>query len=62
MSTAASPRSSRELLKACYYAIDKKKITDLKLTWKEKLLLKIVLHAVEGTDIETLLRENGLIE
>ena len=51
----------RELLKACYYAIDKKKITDLKLTWKEKLLLKAVLHATEGTDIELLLRENGLI-
>ncbi len=52
----------RELVRACYYAIDKKKVTDLKLSWKEKFLLKFALKAAEGTDIEILLRENGLSE
>lgn len=33
----------RELLRACYYAIDKKPITDIKLSFKEKELLKIVM-------------------
>lgn len=33
----------RELLRACYYAIDKKPITDIKLSFKEKMLLKAVM-------------------
>ena len=52
----------RELLRACYYAIDKKPITDIKLTLKEKELLRVVLRKVKGTDVELLLRESGLIE
>ena len=52
----------RELLRACYYAIDKKPITDIKLSFKEKELLKVVLKKVKGTDIEILLKESGLIE
>ena len=50
------------ILRACYYAIDKKPITDVKLSFKEKELLKVVLKKVKGTDIEILLKESGLIE
>lgn len=52
----------RELLRACYYAIDKKPITDVKLSLMEKEFVKILLKKVEGTDIEILLKESGLIE
>ena len=52
----------RELLRACYYAIDKRPVTDIKLTFKEKEMLKVVLKKIKGTDIELLLRESGLIE
>ena len=52
----------RELLRACYYAIDKKPITDAKLSFKEKEALKILLKKVQGTDLEILLKESGLIE
>ena len=52
----------RELLRAAYYAVDKKKINELPLNLKEKMLLKTVLKNVEGTDLEILLRETGLID
>ena len=52
----------RELLRAAYYAVDKKKINELSLSFKEKMLLKTVLKNVKGTDLELLLRETGLIE
>lgn len=52
----------RELLRAAYYAVDKKKINELPLSFKEKMLLKTVLKNVKGTDLELLLRETGLIE
>lgn len=52
----------RELLRAVYYAVDKKKINELPLNFKEKMLLKTVLKNVKGTDLELLLRETGLIE
>lgn len=52
----------RELLRACYYAIDKKPITDIKLSFKEKMLLKVVMKKAKGTDVELLLKESGLIE
>lgn len=52
----------RELLRAAYYAVDKKKINELPLNFKEKMLLKTVLKNVEGTDLELLLRETGLID
>lgn len=52
----------RELLKAAYYAVDKKKISELPLNFKEKMILKTVLKNVEGTDLELLLRETGLID
>ena len=52
----------RELLRAAYYAVDKKKINELPLNFKEKMLLKTVLKNAEGTDLELLLRETGLID
>lgn len=52
----------RELLRACYYAIDKKPITDVKLSFGEKELLKVVMKKIKGTDVELLLRESGLIK
>ena len=52
----------RELLRACYYAIDKKPITEAKLSFGEKELFHIIMKKVKGTDIELLLRESGLIE
>ena len=52
----------RELLRACYYAIDKKPITDVKLSFMEKQLLHTVMKKVKGTDVELLLKESGLIE
>ena len=52
----------RELLRACYYAIDKKPITDVKLSFAEKEALKLVMKKVRGTDIEILLKESGLIQ
>ena len=51
----------RELLRACYYAIDKKPITDVKLSFMEKQLLHTVMKKVKGTDVELLLKESGLI-
>lgn len=52
----------RELLRAAYYAVDKKKINELSSSFKEKMLLKTVLKNVEGTDLELLLRDTGLID
>ena len=52
----------RELLKASYYAIDKKTIDQAPLSFKEKELIKIVLKKVKGTDVELLLKESGLIK
>ena len=57
-----SKYDGRELLKACYYAIDKKPITDVKLSFVEKEMLKVVMKKVKGTDLEILLNESGLIE
>ena len=52
----------RELLRAAYYAVDKKKINELPLNFKEKMLLNTVLKNVKSTDLELLLRETGLID
>lgn len=52
----------RELLRACYYAVDKKTIDELPLNLKEKMLYKIVKKAVKGTDIEILLKDSKLIK
>ena len=52
----------RELLRACYYAIDKKPLEVIDLNLKERLMLSTVLKKIEGTDLELLLKESGLIE
>ena len=52
----------RELLRACYYALDKKPLTDAKMSLIEKEAMKILLKKVHGTDVELLLKESGLIE
>lgn len=52
----------RELLKACYYAIDKKTIDEAPLGFKEKSLIKMAIKKTKGTDIELLLKESGLIK
>ena len=51
----------RELLRAAYYAVDKKPIDELPLSLKEKVILKKVIKSVEGTDLEILLKESGLL-
>lgn len=52
----------REILRACYYAIDKKPLSQAKLSLAEKELLRVVIRKTKGTDIEILLKESGLIE
>lgn len=51
----------RELLRASYYALDKHPLKDIKLTFKEKMLLKTVIKKTKGTEVEKLLKESGLI-
>lgn len=51
----------RELLRATYYAIDKKTI-DKQLNPLEQKVLMGVLKKVKGTDIELLLKQSGLIK
>lgn len=52
----------RELLKACYYAVDKKSVEELPLSFAEKQLIKILKKKVRGTDLEILLKESGLFK
>ena len=52
----------RELLRACYYAVDKKPISELPLSFGEREAVKILLKKVKGTDVELLLKESGLLE
>ena len=53
----------RELLKAAYYAIDKKSIdeTDI-LKPAEKKALEFVVKKLKGTDLELLIKESGLVK
>lgn len=52
----------RELLKACYYAVDKKSVDELPLTFAEKQAIKIVEKKIKGTDLEILFKESGLFK
>ena len=52
----------RELLKACFYAVDKKSVDELPLTFAEKQAIKILGKKVKGTDLELLLKESGLFK
>ena len=52
----------RALLDATAKLRDGRKITDMELGFKEKLVLKKALEAIRGTDIEKLLKEYHVIE
>lgn len=52
----------RELLRACYYAIDKKSIDEANLNFAEIKLINTVLKKFKDTDIEILLKNSGLIK
>lgn len=52
----------RELLRACYYAVDKKPLDELPLTFPEKQAVKFLEKKVEGTDLEILLKESELFK
>ena len=52
----------RELLRACYYAVDKKPIDELPLSFGEREAVKLLLKKVKGTDVELLLKESGLLK
>ena len=52
----------RELLKACFYAVDKKSVDELPITFAEKQAIKILEKKVKGTDLELLLKESGLFK
>ena len=52
----------RELLRACYYAVDKKSLDELPLTFPEKQAVKLLEKKVEGTDLEILLKDSGLFK
>lgn len=51
----------RDLLNASVKLRDGKKITDMKLGFKENIFLKEVLKKIKGTDIEKLLKEYDII-
>lgn len=52
----------RELLRACYYALDKKSLDQVKMNFFERRALKMVLKKAKGTDIEILLKNSGLVK
>ena len=52
----------RELLRACYYAVDKKSVEELPLSFVEKQFVKVVEKMVKDTDLEILLKESGMFK
>lgn len=52
----------RELLRACYYAVDKKSVDELPLSFAEKQAVKFLEKKIKGTDIEILFKESGLFK
>ncbi len=52
----------RELLKACYYAVDKKSVDELPLNFTERQLIKVLEKKIKGTDLEILLKASGLFK
>ena len=49
-------------MRSCYYALDKKPLSEAPLSFAEREVLKIALRKVKGTDLELLLKESGLIQ
>ena len=56
----ASKYDIRELLRSAYYAIDKKPLSKMQLSWKEKIAWNLARKFTKGTDFEILLKESGL--
>ena len=52
----------RELLKACYYEVDKKTIDELPLNFKEKFAIDTLLKMIRNTDVEQLIKDSGLLK
>lgn len=52
----------RELLRACYFALDKKSLDQVKMNFFERRALKMVLKKTKGTDVEILLKNSGLVK
>ncbi len=52
----------RELLRACYYAVDKKSLSDLPLSFAQRQAIKILEKKIKGTDLEILFKESGLFK
>ena len=52
----------RELLRACYYVVDKKSVEELPLSFVEKQFVKVLEKKVKDTDLEILLKESGLFK
>jgi len=42
--------------------VDKKSLDDLPTSFKEDILLKVLLKHIKGTDLEALLKESGLVK
>ncbi len=51
----------REMLRASYYALDKKKLTDTDLSWKDKIILKKAITLLKDTDILNWIKDSGLL-
>lgn len=51
----------RRLMRAAFCALDRRAVTDLKLGLKERELVRSALKKIQGTDIELLLKESGLL-
>ncbi len=51
----------REMLRASYYALDKKKLTDTDLSWKDKIILKKAIALLKDTDILNWIKDSGLL-
>lgn len=52
----------RELLRACYYAVDKRPLSQMDLTLPEKEALKLIIRKIRDTDVGILLKDSGLVE
>lgn len=52
----------RELLRACYYAVDKRPLSQMDLTLPEKEAIKLIIRKIRDTDVGILLKDSGLVE
>ncbi len=52
----------RELLRACYYAVDKRPLSQMDLTLPEKEAIKLIIRKIRDTDLGILLKDSGLVE